>query len=97
MNNMGSTMQTSWHVGQCIYCGTSEGKLSDEHIIPYGLNGDFVLRKASCAACATITSRFERDVLRNLFPAARAALGYKTRRKHPETFPAKIRRDGKEG
>lgn len=45
--------------GYCIYCGTTEGELSDEHIIPYSLNGTLILPKASCPACARITQKFE--------------------------------------
>lgn len=38
-------------VNVCIYCGGT-GALSDEHIIPFGLGGRWVLPKASCAECA---------------------------------------------
>jgi 5-methylcytosine-specific restriction endonuclease McrA len=31
----------------CIYCGVSDGKLSDEHIIPLSLGGNMILPKAS--------------------------------------------------
>ncbi len=31
----------------CIYCG-SRSDLRDEHIIPYGLEGELVLRRATC-------------------------------------------------
>jgi hypothetical protein len=37
-------------VGYCIYCSQTEG-LTDEHIIAYGLNGKWVLPKASCVFC----------------------------------------------
>lgn len=86
MSNKSPATPPLWRVGQCIYCGTSQGKLSDEHLVPYGLNGPWVLRQASCAVCANSTSRFEMDVLRGLFPSARAAFGMKTRRTHPGTF-----------
>ena len=42
-------------IGRCIYCGTTEGKLSEEHITPYGLGGLLVLQEASCERCARIT------------------------------------------
>jgi len=71
-------------VGRCIYCGSTEN-LGNEHIIPYGLNGQWILPKASCEKCAKITSEFERDVLKNLFLDARVSLGLKTRK--PEDKP----------
>lgn len=46
-------------VGHCIYCGTTEGNLSKEHIIPYALNGNWVLPKASCESCRQKTQKFE--------------------------------------
>ena len=45
--------------------------------------------------CSKITSRFERDVLRNLWDPARAALGMPTRRKsRSRTFPIILERQG---
>jgi hypothetical protein len=67
-------------IGKCIYGGCSTPPLSDEHTVPYGLNGDTVLEEASCQKCAQITSTFESVVLRETLSAARAALGAKTRR-----------------
>jgi hypothetical protein len=64
----------------CIYCG-SRSDLRDEHVIPYGLEGEFVLRKASCKACADKTSRIELEVLRGSLLPARTALRMRTRRK----------------
>lgn len=75
-------MNKSRTIGQCIYCRTAAGRLTDEHIVPYGLNGDIKLLKASCDDCARITSRFELRVLRESLFVARAALGAKTRRKN---------------
>ena len=58
-------------IGRCIYCLRRDVELTDEHIVPYGLGntlGD-ILYKASCNACAKITSRFETTMLReNLLP-----------------------------
>jgi hypothetical protein len=45
--------------GFCIYCGSQAGPLSDEHIIPYSLNGNWILPEASCANCAKVTQKFE--------------------------------------
>ena len=84
-----------WHAGECIYCGEKGQPLTKEHIIPYSLNGEWVFEKASCAACAKITSGFERTVLKGLFRYFRAALNLKTRHRHPTTFPLAITRNGK--
>src|SRR6266496_822254 len=67
-------------IGECIYCGSTQEPLHREHAIPYGLNGPWTLNKASCGACADITSRFERDTLRNLLPDVRAILSLRTYR-----------------
>lgn len=70
-------------VNFCVYCHKSidETQLTDEHAIPYGLNGWLILAKASCKACATITSKFERYVLKEIFGDIRATSGMRTRRK----------------
>lgn len=76
-------------VGECIYCGDiNTADLLDEHIIPYGISGDFILKKASCKKCAVITSRFERNVLRNMLMPARARMRLPTY--HPKNRPAKL-------
>lgn len=53
-------------LGKCIYCGATDKKLSDEHIIPYGLNGYLIFRESSCDGCAKITSKQERFVLKEM-------------------------------
>jgi hypothetical protein len=82
-------------VGRCIYCGEVEGKLSEEHVTPYGLSGLLVLRHASCGRCAKITSQVEARVLKHM-SAARAALGTRTRhpkeRRKPQ--PMLVEKDG---
>lgn len=85
-------------IGKCIYCGTTAEPLQDEHIVPYGLNGPWILREASCPKCAAITSAFEGSVLRGFLKEVRSALGFKTRRKklQPKTFSLSVTRDGKE-
>jgi hypothetical protein len=72
----------------CIYCGSSSD-LRDEHIIPYGLEGDLVLRRGSCRSCEARTSRIERRVLRASLLAGRTALRMRSRHKAnvPETLP----------
>ena len=46
-------------VGHCIYCGARDCDLSKEHIIPYSLNGNWVLPKASCTQCQKKTQKIE--------------------------------------
>lgn len=73
------------HVGHCIYCGETEGPLSDEHTVPYSLGGTAVLRNASCPSCAEITSRFELDIARFQLGAFRVRAHLPTR--HPKERP----------
>src|SRR5437762_7005133 len=79
-------------VGRCIYCLRDDVPLADEHIIPFGLSGTWVLRKASCQSCARITSAFERIVLREDLQRLRAAGQFKTRRRNerPTHLPLTI-------
>ena len=76
------------NIGRCIYCGSTDD-LREEHIIPFGLNGSWVLLNASCNRCADITSKFEMDVLRDTLLPVRAVLGFRTRRKkdRPKNLP----------
>ncbi|MCA1615176.1 MAG: HNH endonuclease [Acidobacteria bacterium] len=53
----------SIEIGKCIYCGTIEGGLSEEHVTPFGLGGQLVLLHASCKRCAKITSSLETTLL----------------------------------
>lgn len=59
------------------------------------MNGEWVLGKASCKKYNKITSSFEKNVLRNLFGYARAAMKLRTRRKHPEKFTIVFNKDNK--
>lgn len=80
----------------CIYCG-SRSSLQDEHIIAFGLEGEFVLKKASCGDCAIKTSKLERAVLRDTLLPARTALSIRSRRKQkrPVTLPLiQVDKDG---
>jgi hypothetical protein len=66
--------------GYCIYCGTSEGRLTDEHIIPYGLGGTGVLPHASCDYCAKVTSAFELKFARHMYGNLRRRMQFPSRR-----------------
>lgn len=82
----------------CIYCGVSgtREKLSKEHIIPFSLGADAVLKEASCSDCARITRGFEHHVARNIYGDHRIHRGVQTR--HPEqrptTLPLRVIRGG---
>lgn len=90
-------IRQSKRIGKCIYCGTTEGSLSEEHITPYGLSGMLVLLEASCERHSKITSALERRILKDMLFAARAALGTRTRRPkdRAKPHPMFVERDGK--
>jgi hypothetical protein len=85
-------------VGRCIYCGTSDAKLSREHIVPYGLDGPWVLEEASCPECAQITGRIEDYVLRRHLGEVRTSFGIRTRRpkERSEAVPVIVESRGTE-
>lgn len=80
-------------VGRCIYCSSVDG-LQDEHIIPLGLGGRYLLPKASCRRCGGKTSVFERTCQRTMYGPLRLLYGLPSRRKkdRPETLPLKVKR-----
>lgn len=65
-------------LGYCLYCGEIDG-LTDEHIVPYGLNGNIVLPKSSCFSCQKITSKIELFVLRDMLGMLRTRHNLKSR------------------
>lgn len=69
----------STHIGRCIYCDKAEETLTEEHVSPYGLNGCITLLDASCSECNKATTKVEEYVLRRMWGAARAEMGYRTR------------------
>lgn len=75
---------------KCIYCGSADVPLSDEHVIPFSLGGTWVLPDASCADCADITSGFERSISRGTYLALRTKAGFPTYhpKKRPKSFEA---------
>lgn len=83
-------------IDRCIYCGSKTKKLTTEHIVPYGLNGEWTLKKASCRCCAEITSDFERHALRDIFLSARSSLNLRSRKKDlPNSFRVSVLIDNK--
>ena len=74
------TEKTFPPLNTCMYCGTSD-ELTDEHIVPYGLVGNWlILPKSSCKTCAKKTSAVELAVLRGTLDLFRNATGSPTRR-----------------
>lgn len=78
MSAVGAVTRAHPFVGTCIYCGSAE-QLTDEHVLPYGLGGALVLKKASCKACSKVTANLEQRLLRGHWWAYRKLLGIKTR------------------
>jgi hypothetical protein len=80
---------------QCIYCGALgnlKHRLTKEHIIPRGLDGRLIFRRASCVECAKITGQVEQTSLRGPFLIARTQMGLRTRRpkERPHVFPIEL-------
>ena len=75
-------------VGRCIYCGVDDVELTDEHIIPLGLGGNWILPKSSCKSCATITGKLEQFCLRPMLGNLRIRLNLPTRR--PKDRPTEL-------
>ena len=80
-------------IGRCIYCKKADVFLQEEHIIPYGLNGNQVLLHASCEECSRITSAFELDVLRHTFLLPRKAFQMRSRHNQKNELSAKLELD----
>jgi hypothetical protein len=84
-------------IGACIYCGCRDEDLSDEHVIPFALGGNWILKKASCRAHRDLTSAIEGAVLHHAWGPARAALGIQTRHKQSRSkgLPVRLERNGR--
>jgi hypothetical protein len=80
-------------VGLCIYRGADRysadgGRLREEHIVPFSINGRYTLPEASCQACEQITGRTEALVMRGGFRAVREYLQFQSRtKKRPTHLP----------
>lgn len=74
-------------INKCIYCDGIGS--TDEHAIPFALGGTMLLKNASCEECRVITSKFERNPLKDNWAVARAVLDYPSRRRDydSETYP----------
>jgi hypothetical protein len=67
----------------------TQGKLTDEHVIPFALDANAVIEKASCESCAAITARLEQVLARQILAQYRAHIGEQTRR--PGERPTKFK------
>lgn len=83
-------------LSRCIYCGTSAGELTREHIVPRGINEQFTLQRASCKQCSNTTKEIERQILQGPVWEPRTKMRMSTRHKgqRPKTFPVLIEREG---
>jgi len=74
-------------VRKCIYCRATtyspqRDKLGKEHVIPLALDGQIILREASCQACEKVINEFEGPLLRSTFRPLRFLLKLPTRGKN---------------
>lgn len=75
---MGQAQKRRAGLGFCIYCNSTDG-LSDEHVLPYAMGGQIVLKKASCPRCSKVTGSLEQKLLRGHWWPYRKKLGFQTR------------------
>jgi hypothetical protein len=82
-------------IGFCVYCGATEGELTEEHIIPYALGANATIARASCSTCQEKTSAIEREVCRPIAGMARIRTGIQTRRPGKRVaIPKQVQIDG---
>jgi HNH endonuclease len=70
--------------GRCVFClqTFAQEDLTDEHIIPYSLNGRLVIRKGSCVPCAQRSNQeYENPTLQSALLAARSIMELNRRKK----------------
>lgn len=65
-----------------------QAKLSNEHIIPFGLGGTLLFEKSSCQECARITSQIEENVMRGFlyYPRVIGKLPTRNKKDRPKTI-----------
>lgn len=68
--------------GKCIYCGVSNVKLNEEHVIPYAIGKNAtIFEGACCDGCQKIIQRYEQEVLKKQLGVFRAMVEAPTRNK----------------
>ena len=89
---MNSIEQKFFEIGRCIYCDTTTGPLTDEHVVPLALGGKMVLKKSVCEPCRVITSRCESNPIQDNWVQLRAALNFPSRHRKlgDMTFPLDV-------
>ncbi|MGB8898754.1 MAG: HNH endonuclease [Methylocella sp.] len=77
--------------GVCIYCGSDGGAdgLRDEHIIPFALNGNAIIKEASCTTCEKKINPVD-HLAKDVFWNYRLLIGAQTRnpKQRPNVLPA---------
>ncbi|WP_199099495.1 hypothetical protein [Dyella sp. ASV21] len=75
----------------CIYCGTEDGPLTDEHVVPRGLNGTLLLPKATCKEHQDLTSKIELALQKKgMFLHPRLLLGMRSYNKRAQPTHIKV-------
>jgi hypothetical protein len=76
--------------GRCIYCGADGAttKLHKEHIIPFALGGNTIIKNANCTECRKLTHEVDTHLARMVFGEFRIHAGVQTR--NPEQRPAEL-------
>lgn len=78
-------------IGKCIYCTQSlpPQELTDEHVIPFALNGSLVFKKAACEPCRKHSNEvYENLALQTDLLVPRLLLELKRRKKKkPKSLP----------
>lgn len=76
----------------CMYCGTAVGELTDEHVIPRGVNGHILVPRSTCKEHKDLTSSIEGEIQaadkKGMFAVTRLILGmrsYKKKKDRPKT------------
>jgi hypothetical protein len=75
---VGQSKRRRGGLGKCIYCGAIDN-LTDEHVLPYAMGGQLVLKESSCTQCARVTGALEQRLLRGHWWPYRKKLGLRSR------------------
>lgn len=75
-------------LGRCMYCGSLEPPLTNEHIIPKGLGGRLIAPASTCEACRVEIRGVEEQCLRPMLGPWRLRMGYPSGKpkQRPETL-----------
>src|SRR5438105_7034410 len=80
-------------IPKCIYCDSTQEPLTDEHVMPFALGGQYIIEKGTCEVCRQKTKTFERICATEMFGAYRLSIGgpMYDRKKWPQTVPIVLR------